>query len=866
MAPDFLLHLSNTSLALDYRSFADLKQWCRLGEIELNTPNVEASVLALRNLVKRPYIYPTDILIALPSNKIELLKIAQTGLTTDDIKAALTTHTKHSILELCFDHFESKNQTVIAYVTLKTLDEVKNLVQNFGFEPIHFVGLPGRVWQNNFAVFGEENSLFDASTFLLSSYSRPTDQDRPPELSIPSTLTATDLILEIENSIKKTKHAFNKAKTFLNIKAIKLIMANMFPPIGSGDPNAQLKTDLGGTKNKETEIETAINETKKWLGINTEKSWYEELSGGAKSQSYRAFFNSKILGEASSQNLSFVLVALIAVTFGLSILSLSTIYGRSTVNSWFYPTDLAMSNSTPNDKSSWNSNSHSKANTGNLNIQKLNTNNNQDSVSSQMQPANNTQLIAPALNHNKVGLINTSELKKTRVSRNLAIKRNIFSALTIDTAPLDYTKSVEKSFSITRDEILLPASLLLSQPHKKTKINKDFDEKNLILSQPVGVPNLATVPPNGMMKKQGLPTIEKRLLHFNELSKSIVRPQTRVAIKISMPDERPPLRKLSEITSKDYKHHSKSLVNQSKQNGPERQSINYTQNWLNSLSPPIRKDSEWTCLTEALYFEARGEKVVGQFAVAEVILNRVDSPKFPDTVCAVVDQGSGRKHACQFSYRCDGVHENIPKNNNFDRAGRIAEIMISGGSRQLVGGATFYHSTSVQPFWSLEFYETTKIGKHKFYTPNKGNTVVFLRPTLRPLTIQNKKNKPVKIDVSTISKSNRPKTRQNLPELATIPIEKIIKPSEFTPPSSVSSSYTKLAATIENLLDFDKVNLIGVSGTPKKRSALVRLLNGQIIKIGIGDNLNGGHVVEISTATLTYLKSGKSIILKLPKS
>ena len=58
MAPDFLLHLSNTSLALDYRSFADLKQWCRLGEIELNTPNVEASVLALRNLVKRPYITP----------------------------------------------------------------------------------------------------------------------------------------------------------------------------------------------------------------------------------------------------------------------------------------------------------------------------------------------------------------------------------------------------------------------------------------------------------------------------------------------------------------------------------------------------------------------------------------------------------------------------------------------------------------------------------------------------------------------------------------------------------------------------------------------------------------------------------------
>jgi hypothetical protein len=837
MAPDFLLHLSNTSLALDYRSFADLKQWCRLGKVALDTPDIESSVLALRNLVKRPYIYPTAILIALPPNKIELLKIAQTALTPNEIKAALTTYTNHSISELCFDYFESKNQTVIAYVTSKALDEVKTLVQSFGFEPIHFVGLPGLVWENNFAIFSETDTLFDASNFLLSPYSRSRGQYQPPELSGAPTLNSNNLIPETDSSHKKIKKSFNKAKSFVYGKAIKSLMAKILPLIGSGDKNAQLKTSLGNTKDEEYEIEKAINETKKWLGINTGKSWYEELSGTTKSHSYQIFFNSKILRKLSKQQFSYILFVLIAITFGLSIFSVTTIHGRSTVKKWFYSTDLAMSNSTLNYKSSWNSNSYYKTNTENSDNQKIKTNKSQKFIFSQMEPTNITQLVAPVLNYDKFGPVNASLIKKPTV------KRDISSALTTDPAPADYTKSREKSFPVTGVTIVPPASLLPSQVYKQIEVKRAFADKNLKQRQTLSLLSFDAVEHHGIIEKQDIQTMKKELLSFKKFSTPIINPQTRVAIKIGPPDARPPLQTLSE-------HHF----------------INYTQNWLNSLAAPKRKDSEWKCLTEALYFEARGEKVVGQFAVAEVILNRVESQKFPDTVCAVVDQGSGRRHACQFSYRCDGVHENIPKNNNFERAGRIAEIMIEGGSRQLVGGATFYHSTSVQPFWSSEFYETTKIGKHKFYTPIKGNTVVFFRPTLRQLTIQNKKNKPVSLNSSTISKSNRPKTRQSLPELASIPIEEIIKPSEFRPPSSISSSYTKLAATIENILNFEQLNLVGVSGTTKKRSALIRLLSGEIIKIGIGDNLNGGHVVDISTATLTYLKSGKSIILKLPKS
>jgi hypothetical protein len=287
---------------------------------------------------------------------------------------------------------------------------------------------------------------------------------------------------------------------------------------------------------------------------------------------------------------------------------------------------------------------------------------------------------------------------------------------------------------------------------------------------------------------------------------------------------------------------------------------------LNSLPALISKDPEKTCLTEALYFEARGEDIVGQFAVAEVILNRVDSPKFPNTVCAVVDQGSEHRHACQFSYKCDGVHENIPKNKNYDRAGKIAEIMIKDGLRQLVGGATFYHSTSVKPFWSSKFYETTRIGKHKFYTPTKNKSLVFFRPTLRPSTVKVVLRKGITLNSPTDLLSTRPKTRPKILELAKMPIEQIINPSEFRPPTGLSGSYTNLTATLKRILNFERINLIGVNGTTKKRSALVRLLDGKIVKIGIGDSLNGGQVVDISPATLTYLKSGKSIMLKLPKS
>ena len=72
----------------------------------------------------------------------------------------------------------------------------------------------------------------------------------------------------------------------------------------------------------------------------------------------------------------------------------------------------------------------------------------------------------------------------------------------------------------------------------------------------------------------------------------------------------------------------------------------HSKKWL-VQQPPATGDEQWACLAEAIYFEARGESIKGQFAVAEVILNRVDSRSFPDTVCGVITQGGERRHACQ---------------------------------------------------------------------------------------------------------------------------------------------------------------------------------------------------------------------------
>lgn len=140
----------------------------------------------------------------------------------------------------------------------------------------------------------------------------------------------------------------------------------------------------------------------------------------------------------------------------------------------------------------------------------------------------------------------------------------------------------------------------------------------------------------------------------------------------------------------------------------------YSREFLET-QPMAKGGAEWRCLTEALYFEARGESVKGQFAVAEVILNRVDSVRFPGSVCKVIHQGTGRKFQCQFTYTCDGHKETVHEKAAWESVAKIAKIMVSGGPRRLTQGATHYHTTAVHPRWSRVFALTTTIGVHRFY-------------------------------------------------------------------------------------------------------------------------------------------------------
>lgn len=126
------------------------------------------------------------------------------------------------------------------------------------------------------------------------------------------------------------------------------------------------------------------------------------------------------------------------------------------------------------------------------------------------------------------------------------------------------------------------------------------------------------------------------------------------------------------------------------------------------------------CLTAAIYFEARGEDdITGQVAVATVILNRVDSPRWPSTICGVVNQDY------QFSYTHDGIsddpykHAKKPEDKEaLQLAELIAELVLDGERLNLT--STHYHATYVSPEWASQYNRDVKYGEHIFYTAPKG--------------------------------------------------------------------------------------------------------------------------------------------------
>jgi hypothetical protein len=136
----------------------------------------------------------------------------------------------------------------------------------------------------------------------------------------------------------------------------------------------------------------------------------------------------------------------------------------------------------------------------------------------------------------------------------------------------------------------------------------------------------------------------------------------------------------------------------------------------------VTSEKEMKCLAEAVYFEARSEPERGQAAVAQVVLNRVKSDAYPNTVCGVVYQNRHRYLACQFTFACEGKALRTDETGPWSTAQRIARDVAEGRTYLPgVGNATHYHANYVRPWWARYMDRREKVGRHIFYFEASAN-------------------------------------------------------------------------------------------------------------------------------------------------
>lgn len=126
--------------------------------------------------------------------------------------------------------------------------------------------------------------------------------------------------------------------------------------------------------------------------------------------------------------------------------------------------------------------------------------------------------------------------------------------------------------------------------------------------------------------------------------------------------------------------------------------------------------AEHRCLTEVLYYEARGEGPAGQKAIAEVVFHRMNHGDFGHSICAVVYEGKNKPH-CQFSFTCNGDARRPKQMAAWHQAEKLAAAILTGQVplKNATGGALNFHAISVQPDWADTLEKTTQIGNHIFY-------------------------------------------------------------------------------------------------------------------------------------------------------
>lgn len=142
-----------------------------------------------------------------------------------------------------------------------------------------------------------------------------------------------------------------------------------------------------------------------------------------------------------------------------------------------------------------------------------------------------------------------------------------------------------------------------------------------------------------------------------------------------------------------------------------------------ALIAPENMAKEQRCLAEAVYFEARSEGEQGRAAVAQVVLNRVKSGLYPNSVCGVVYQNSHRHLACQFTFTCEGKSLRVTEPGPWRDATRIAREVYDGTTYLAdVGASTHYHANYVRPYWARKLKKMDTIGRHVFYKLRPGQT------------------------------------------------------------------------------------------------------------------------------------------------
>jgi spore germination cell wall hydrolase CwlJ-like protein len=131
-------------------------------------------------------------------------------------------------------------------------------------------------------------------------------------------------------------------------------------------------------------------------------------------------------------------------------------------------------------------------------------------------------------------------------------------------------------------------------------------------------------------------------------------------------------------------------------------------------------DEAITCLSRTIYWETQGEDIASMEAVANVVMNRLEKPVFPKTICEVVREGR-EQGACQFSWWCDGRADNAEDEKSYAIAKEIARKALNKQLRDRTGGALYFHHGEATTSWAVEYIKTAKVGKLSFYKPHDGS-------------------------------------------------------------------------------------------------------------------------------------------------